>query len=443
MTVNSEYMAQAIREDSQRGGVRTLMYLFVWVPAALFVLGLGSCFVGVFTGPVGLFFGPLATVFIIFAVRRNQVVWRERQAMTVLSYVENAVRLNLPLDEMLFAAEQSEHGATRLMLMRVRQVLLRGMPVSVALETGAPEIPERMLRAITAGEQIGQLQPTLTRLVRTAYRNRPTQGDDSQPFYRFYLVFVLFGLMLVGFGLLVFVIPKFRDIFKDFHQNLPPLTAWFVNRSSELGDSGLGAVLIIAFLLVFVFWVARKLQHILTPAVPSLIPSTWRDRIAWHLPILSRMQRDAALGDVFEYVGEATRAGLPLPAALQGSLALRMNYHVRGSLMHWREQLMGGRSPAEAARDAHMPAFLVGLLESSESSRGNVGNAGIAEMFDFLSRYYRQRFSRLLIAVRAAAEPVAVVAVGTVVGLFVYAMYSPLVALILANAPGVSGNGVL
>ena len=442
MTVNPEYQTGEVEEEPQGPWVRAAMYFFVWVPAAVFVLGLGSCVFGIFTAAGGMFSGPLMTVFFLFAIRRNQEVVREQRAMRVLGYVENAVRLNLPLDEMLLAAEMSERGPTRLMLMRIRQLLLRGLPLGASLEAGAPEIPGRMLRSISAAEQIGQLQPTLTRMVRTAYRDRPTQREDSQPFYRFYLGFVICGLALVTTGLMIFVVPKFRDIFKDFHTTLPWSTQLVIDISDWVANE-YGWVFLLPLQAWFIFWLARMLQTIFVPGVLPLTLPAWREWMAWHIPFVRRLQRDRAFGEVFEYVGQAVRAGLPLPTALQGSLGLQMNYHVRERLMRWREQLMGGRTPSESARDARMPSFLVGLLECGETSRGSVGNRGVAEMFDFLSRYYQQRFSRLLIALRAASEPVAVMVVGAAVGFFVYSMFVPLVTLIQSVSGGVDGNGVL
>ncbi|MGN6368820.1 MAG: type II secretion system F family protein [Phycisphaerae bacterium] len=430
--------------DDPRPLVRAALFFFVWVPAALFVLGLASCILGVGGAIVGFLWGPIVALFVVYAIRRNQTVQRQRRAMTILFYVENAVRLNLPLDRFLQAAELSEFGRTRYLLMRVRQMLLRGYPVGTALEAALPELPQRVARAATAAEQVGRLQPALARLVEQTRRERPSLRDENQPYYRFYLFFLLFIVFFIVTGLMIFVIPKFRDIFKDFHTPLPPMTQLLMNVADWVANE-YGWVLLLPFVFLLIYFIARELQRVFMPGlVPVLFPQL-REWIAWRLPILSALQRDHALTDVFEHLADAIRAGLPLPDALQGAFALQMNYHMRERLMAWRENLLAGMTPAAAARKARLPELLAGFLDSAESPRTG-GNRGIADIFDFLARYYRDRFSRLLVATRAAAEPFAVLAVGSLVGFIVYSVFLPIVTLlnsVEAAGGGVTGHGVL
>ncbi|HUO10254.1 MAG TPA: type II secretion system F family protein [Phycisphaerae bacterium] len=443
MPTQPDYIPTAILGREQNPWTRAGLFLFVWVPAALFVLGLFSCLLGAFAAVLGILMGPAFALFIVFVVRRNFIVQRERRAMIVLGYIENAVRLNLPLDRFLEAAEASERGATRKMLAAIRQLLLRGVPIGAALEAGAPEIPERLIRAAAAGEQVGQLQPTLTRLVRAADRDRPTINEESEPFYRIYLVYVIFGVMFVNMGLMIFVVPKFRDIFKDFHTTLPPLTQFIMDLSDWVANE-YGWVFFLPLILLLIFLLARQLQRIFTPASTSIISPNVYQWFAWHLPFLHQLQRDRAFSDVFDFLADALRAGLPLPDALQGALTLDMNYHVRDSLLQWRSAILAGAPTAQAARNARLPDFLVGLLDTGHASRASNTPRSIADMFQFLARYHRERFSRLLVALRAAAEPIAVVTIGSLVGILVYAMFSPLVVLLQSvSGNSVSTNGVL
>jgi type II secretory pathway component PulF len=442
MTLTPEPVTPAY-DPGDKPVTRFAIFLFVWIPAALFVLGLASCILGAAAAVIGLIWGPVLAFFIVYAIRRNQTVQRERRAMIVLSYIENAVRLNLPLDRFLQAAEASEFGGTRYLLSRIRQMLQRGYPIGTALEAATPEIPERFVRSVAAAEQVGQLQPALTRILRNARRNRPTLYEDNQPFYRFYLFFLLFIVLFVGTAMMIFVVPKYRDIFKDFHTTLPTLSQYMIDFSDWIAND-YGWIFLVPCIFLLIYLIARELQKIFMPALLPVVAPQLREWLAWHLPFVSTLQHDHALTDVFEYIADATRAGIPLPDALQAALVLRMNYHIRDRLMQWRYHILAGMTPAAAARKARLPELLAGFLETGETPRGPAGNRGIADMFDFLARYYRDRFSRLLITLRAIAEPVSVLVVGSLVGVVVLSLFLPLVKLIESvTGGGVTTNGVL
>ena len=75
------------------------------------------------------------------------------------------------------------------------------------------------------------------------------------------------------------------------------------------------------------------------------------------------------------------------------------------------------------------PAPVSGLLVPAQSSRAaNPENS--ANVYDFLARYYRARFSRLLILLQAAYEPAAILSLGLLVGFVVYSLFVPLVTLL-------------
>src|SRR5688500_3762939 len=70
--------------------------------------------------PIGVLATPAVVVLLIACAMIFVRTMRKRRGAQVLSYVEQAVRLNLPLPRMLWAAESSEHGPLRRRLRDVR-----------------------------------------------------------------------------------------------------------------------------------------------------------------------------------------------------------------------------------------------------------------------------------------------------------------------------------
>ena len=166
-----------------------LMILFVWVPAAIFFTAIVTALTGFAFTAIGLIAGPMLSLFTAFSFYYVMLIARQRRGMTVLGYVETAVRLNLPLNEYLLAAQRSERGRTAQRLDALRFQLAGGTSVGAAIAGAVPEIPPRVTAAIIAAEPLGQLQVTLTRLSRkdaARRRNRVLTGCRSTAFIRWW-----------------------------------------------------------------------------------------------------------------------------------------------------------------------------------------------------------------------------------------------------------------
>ncbi len=77
-----------------------------------------------------------------------------------------------------------------------------------------------------------------------------------------------------------------------------------------------------------------------------------------------------------------------------------------------------------------MASLLETLTGPSRETSGDSTDA--SQIFTFLARYYRGRFSRTAIVLRAAFEPAVVIAMGLVVCFVVMAIFVPLPHLINA-----------
>src|SRR5690606_4254558 len=70
---------------------------------------------------------------------------RKRRAAIVVSYVEQAVRMNYPLAQWLYAAAQAERGVIRRRLLSVLDILNAGVDVADAIEQSLYEATRRQI----------------------------------------------------------------------------------------------------------------------------------------------------------------------------------------------------------------------------------------------------------------------------------------------------------
>lgn len=205
---------------------------------------------------------------------------------------------------------------------------------------------------------------------------------------------------------------------------MPWLTSSLIEVSNFLAD-GPGWILLCLVVWAIIVLVGLSLAEIFTPYNRRRHPGRGiKDRLIWTCPLAHGLVRDRGLADVFDVLAEGLEAGRPLAEALPETQRLRLNKVLEQRLLRVAEAVERGMSLADAARLAGMPALVAGMVATGEAS------GTLAETCAFLARYYRARFSRTLILLQMAAEPVMVLTLGILVAIIVVALFMPLVTLI-------------
>jgi len=380
----------------------------VWMIGATFVVGFVSFGLGVWLSPLVLLAITAGAV-----LARNA---RRNRAMIAAGYLEQAVRLNLPIPAMLRAAELSEVGILRRRLAKMRDAIEGGTPAAFAWQTALPGAPARVAGLIESGERLGQLPQVLARAVRhRRTRRRPAQTIILM----WYPILMLLAITAIGNGVAIFAFPKLKDILTDFHLQMPAVT----RMAMATLDAVQIPLLIVTAVVVIIFC-----GRIVSDAVPKfrLSRQPWKalaDRLAWHAPIWGRLVRARGLADLCFVLGEAVDAGLPLDRALAEAAEGCDNRVLQRRVKRWSQKLMAGAATDQSARQARMPRLIVGMLATVQDARG------LQNALRFLTRYYDGRHSAAAAVLEGAALPIMVAVLGVFVASLALGLFLPLVQL--------------
>jgi type II secretory pathway component PulF len=348
---------------------------------------------------------------------------RRRRGQLVLGYLEQAVRLNLPLPRLLEAAARSERGALQRRLERLRRSLAMGHPVGQCL-LDVPEVPLRAAAIVSAAERVGRLGDALRRLVRRG-QSQPSDDGVHRLYLGAYPSAVAATILVVTGMFFVFVLPRFEAIFADYGIILPPITIWTVTAARYFG--GLAIVIgAIPLALVLGASLGRILPR-LGPRGP-LLPS-FTDPIAWRMPLLHGLLRDKGLADALDIAADGLEVATPADVAIEHAAGLRINTVLANRLADWAARIRTGQALGQAAEDAGLPPLVSGLLGSMH------GGDDAAATMRFLARHYAWRLQRTLIVLRAAAVPAMVLVLGALVLIVAVAIFTPLQQLIEVSMP--------
>jgi type IV pilus assembly protein PilC len=396
--------------------------------AAILAIG-GTTFVLVLVvGPLVL---PIVLIIVsMFLLLMGPAIarWRTRRALLLVDYLQQAVVLNLPLPQFLFALEQAETRAMRQRLSRLGHALYDGVPLGDALRNAAPEVSARIVGALNAAERNGRLRETLAEL-------QSDRSDGDEPSRQrlsgqtVYAAVVPIVVVVVVMMLSIFVLPKFEMILRDFAIPQPAATVWLIWLARVTWFVWLLAVPLLVVVLLLAAGRAMRQLFRSTP-LPPVAPNL-RARCRWQLPIFGRVEQENGLAQSMLHISQGLRSGRTLPASIASAASNLSLNPVLGDQLHgWASRLVAGESTADAARQSGLPPLLYGLLVGQSAET-------LIPAMEFLHRHYASRVNRLRTLLLAAVGPAMSLIFGAITLLVALTVFQPLQLMLenLARSP--------
>lgn len=278
-----------------------------------------------------------------------------------------------------------------------------------------PRVFDRLyVNMIKAGEAGGVLATVLERLA--GFQEKSLQLRAKVRAAMFYPVIVLTVAFSVLAGLLVFVVPKFQQIFADLLKSapLPPLTR-FVLGLSQLVQANLPAVAagLVSLWLVFRFFKA-------TPAGRRLV-----DDLLLRLPVGGELVRKTVIARFTRTFGTLLASGVPILQALHITRDTCGNARVAGAIDAVHDQVKQGSSVARPLEATHVfPPMVTSMIEVGEHT------GQLPQMLDRIADIYDGEVDTAVAGLSSLIEPVLIVFLALVVGTIVIALFLPIVRIV-------------
>jgi type II secretory pathway component PulF len=304
-------------------------------------------------------------------------------------------------------AEEMPSGWQRRQLLAMCRILERGEPAEAA--AALAELPEcwiPLLSAATTSPDPGRvLREFLTESRRTDELRQKWWLTLAYPL-------ILTGLALaVMTALSIFVIPEFRTIFSDFRMQLPVLTEFILNVASTLRTWGVLIMGVLAALFILLLLSANRLL----PAAAF----SWLGE--WFRPPFTRR---TAVARFARFAADLLEAGVSLPDSLRiAGFTVNQSRMQRAAWQLANDlELTGGLSQRVDRRSLTSTVAFALAPDTPPASR--------IRLLREISDCHAERVRHGLSWATGIVEPLAICAVGFVVGLTVVALFLPLVTLV-------------
>jgi type IV pilus assembly protein PilC len=308
---------------------------------------------------------------------------------------------------------QTDNKHFAVILRDVKASVEQGATFSDSLRRHPKVFDHLYVNLVQAGEVGGILDTILSRLAvyieKAMKLKRQVRGAMAYPS----IVIVVFILVLCI--LLIFVIPGFETMFKDFgaKDELPALTKVVMAISRGVVSNG---IFFLMGLIGTVFGVSYAYK---TPRGRKFI-----DRMLLRLPILGDVLRKIAVARFTRTLGTLLTSGVPILDALEIVAKTAGNVIVEEAIMYSRQKISEGKNMAQPLLETNVfPSMVVQMVGVGEQT------GALDTMLNKIADFYEEEVDVAVSALTSMIEPAMMVGVGGTVGVVLIAMYLPIFSI--------------
>lgn len=324
-------------------------------------------------------------------------------------------RAGTPLVSALDTLSQTaEHPGLGRALRLIETGISSGHRLSAMMAQFPDAFPEMCTRLVAVGEESGDLGLALERAAEVAEKHNQTRERVISALTYPAFIFVFFSL--IGFSLMLFVVPKFAEVLQSFDLQLNPLVLLMMKSAQLLAAPPMMVALVEVFILVVI---VARLWTLTPPGRRAL------DAFLLRLPAVRPFLMAVGLARLSHAVGVLTANGVTITDSLVTVAPVVGNSVLSQAVVEAADDLAQGWTLSEALqRQGSFPATFVQMVQMGEET-GTISRA-----LGHLATIYEQEVEATLTTVLQLLEPTMIIVMGVFVGGLVLAMLGPMSQLL-------------
>lgn len=289
-----------------------------------------------------------------------------------------------------------------------------GSTFSEALHQHPKVFNKLYVNMVRAGEAGGVLDVTLSRLAEFQEKAQKIKNKViSAMVYPSVVIFVAVSILAF---LMVVIVPKFQEIFKDLLEGkpLPGLTQFVINASMLVKDQFLLVFLAIAAVVIFIKFAGKTVKGRFVI-----------DKIKLNSPVVGSLIRKVSIARFTRTLGTLIASGVPILQALNIVRETSGNAVVADAVTRIHDSVKEGERIVQQLEASNVfPPMVVSMVDVGEET------GALPDMLMKIADVYDDEVDNAVAAMTSLLEPVMIVFLAVVVGTIVIAMFLPLISVI-------------
>ena len=301
------------------------------------------------------------------------------------------------------------------MLDSIRADIEGGSSLHEAIGKHPAQFDELFRNLVKAGEGAGVLDTVLDTIATYKERIESLKGKIKKALY--YPAAIIAVAIVVSAILLIFVVPQFDAVFKNFGAELPAFTQMLVSMSNWLISYWWLLVLIIGGTITAIVLGLKRSQRF----------AHFMDRLMLKLPIIGQILHQSAISRFARTLALTFKAGVPLVEALDTVAGATGSVVYSDAILRIRDDVSVGYQLNMAMKQVNLfPHMVVQMVAIGEEA------GALDTMLFKVAEFYEEEVNNAVDTLSSLLEPFIMVIIGVLVGALVIGMYLPIFKLAAA-----------
>lgn len=343
-----------------------------------------------------------------FPTRQKKIKVKDIQLFT--RYLSTMLAAGLPIIQALdIISNDQDNPSLKNLVLSLKKDIASGKSLAETF-AGYPKYFNNLYCSlIKAGEKSGTLDKILNRLAgyleKTESLKRKIKKSLTYPIAILSIAFIVSGILLI------FVVPQFQAMFASFGAQLPFFTRMVVN----LSDFVRGYWWVIGIgLVIFIFglrYLVKRNEKV----------KEWLDILSLKIYVIGAVLKKGIIARFTRTLATTLEAGMPIVESVKSMKNIMGSYRYSKAVDQMSSDLTSGHNLSVAMKNTQLfPNMVIQMVTVGESS------GRLPEMLNKIADYYEEEVNSIVDNLSSLLEPIIMLILGLIVGVFIVAMYLPI-----------------
>lgn len=307
--------------------------------------------------------------------------------------------------------QNSQHTKLMKMISSIREDIVSGNGLAFAMQKFPTYFDEVTCNLILAGEKSGTLDIMLESIAEHKEQLFLLKNKIKQAL--FYPIIILVVAFIVTIVMLVFVVPRFTDLFQNMHAKLPFFTLCVIQLANFFKNDW-PVAFILPILAMGLVYLANRFYQI----------KLMIDSLVLKLPLVGDSLQKFILAQWMRSLTTIFAAGIPITEALKILTHSTKNSLYRSAIQELYLNITAGKQLHFAMQNNKLfPVMMIQMIQVGEES------GALEKMLTKIADFYESDLDRMIGHLSRLLEPLIMIILGVVIGGLVIAMYLPIFKL--------------
>ena len=330
-----------------------------------------------------------------------------------LTQLSTYIKSGIPLTESLVMIEnQTKDKKKKDLYKRIVYELNTGANFSEALARQGNVFPKLLINMLKTSELTGNLTESLDDMA-AYYKTADSNRKQVISALTYPSVVLVISIAVLTF-LLIFIIPKFQNIFDQLGSNLPGITLFLINMSTFLQNNVIKIVLAIfasIIIIVMLYRHVKKFRYCVQ----------W---VAMHIPVIKDVLIDNEVVMFTKTFSSLIRHDVFITDSMEILSKITNNEVYKRIINKCLENLAKGDSVSSAFRgEWAIPVVAYEMIVTGEST-GQLGN-----MMDKVASHFQMLHKNVIDQMKSLVEPILICFLAVVVGVILVSIVEPMFSI--------------